>query len=63
MNKKRMTAEQFDCILPGNTSKSVQAARSVLVEGVTYRSASEASGVSISAIVQAIHRLERAMLK
>ncbi len=63
MNKKRMTAEHFDAILPLNASRGVKAARLVLVEGVTYRSASELTGVSISAIVQAIHRLERAMLK
>ena len=63
MNKKRLTAQQFDAILPGNTSRSVQAARSVLVDGVTYRVASESTGVCISAITGAIHRIERAMNK
>lgn len=59
MTKKMIPAEVFDEILPGNTSKSVQAARLVLVDGYTYRRASESVGVSISSIVQAMHRLER----
>ena len=59
MTKKQMTAAEFDAILPGNTSRSVQGARLVLVDGSTFRSASESLKISISAIVQAIHRLER----
>jgi hypothetical protein len=63
MIKKRMTGEVFDKILPGNVTKGVLAARSVLVDGITYRAASETLQVSISAIQQAIHRIERVMNK
>jgi hypothetical protein len=59
MIKKRLTAEQFDSILPGNASKGVRAARLVLVDGITYRAASESIGVCISSITQAIQRIER----
>lgn len=63
MTKKRMTAEQFDAILPGNTSRSVLAARMVLVDGVTYRDAANFHGISSGAITQAIHRMEREQKK
>ena len=59
MNKKRLTAAEFDSILPGNASRSVQAARLVLVDGFTFRAAADSLKISIGAIVQAIHRLER----
>ncbi len=59
MNKKRMTAAQFDAILPGNASRGVQGARMVWVDGITYRKASESLQISIASIQQAMLRMER----